>query len=221
VLGDGGAGADGGLHLSPALVAAKKDGQNDPLGAGMVRDRDGLTELALGGGEVATLFGDVAAQDVGAGTVKPVKLGGDGSSLVQSSANDAGSIDVILAEVGERVDTARIEADRLLELSVDALGQRIGAEEGGAAGFLAQRTAEPEVVAGVLAVQLYGQLALAQGGIEVAQSELDTTLKVMGFGLGGERRGEGLEQGDGMVGLASLQSGIDLSKRSGDRLRKG
>ncbi len=80
-----------------------------------------------------------------------------------------GACVIKLAQVGQRLGIARIQPDRLFKLRPHPLGQRIRAQERGPVCLLAQGAAQPQVIVGVLPVQLHRLLALACGGIPVLQ----------------------------------------------------
>ena len=120
---------------------------------------------------------------------------------------------VKLAQVGEGIGIAGIEPHRLFKLGPDTLGKRIRSQEGGPVSFLAQGAALPEVIGGVLPVELNRLLALAYGGVPLLKHKAHAALHVGGLGRAGVGLRKGPEQSERLVRLTGLQGRIGLGKR--------
>ena len=201
----------GGLHLRQALVAAIEAGQRDPLQGWMRAGGNRLLVFTLSRLGIFASFGDSPAQLVGTRRIHLFKLAAKCFRFVNATANRTGRLKVEIAQVGERVGIAWIELDCLFEFRPNALGQRVGAEEVGAIGLLAQCTAKPQAIVGVLAVKANSLLASADRCVPLLKGVAHAAFEV--FGFSGAGVGKGLEQGEGLVCLAGLECGTDLGQR--------
>jgi len=134
-------------------------------------------------------------------------------SLVHSAAYGSGGFDVKLAQVGERFGVARVELDGGFKLLAGLFGQGECAEEGGTAGSLAGGPAQPQMVAGILRVEIDCLLALRGRLIELLQGVLDAAEEVIGFCAFGIGFQGFVEKSDGLIGFAGLQVGVGCGQR--------
>ena len=203
------------IHVIEALAAGIEAGQGGPLPGGMRTRRYGLLELLFRGGVVLALFGNVSAEFMGARGVHLFQLGGGCLGFFNASAYYRRGLAIKITQIGQGFSISGIEADGLLELRADALGERKGAEEGGAGSLLAQGAPEPEMIIGVLAVKADRLLALGYGGIPLFECKAHAALQVVRLCLAGARGWKGVEQSKGLVRLTGLQCEVGLGQGLG------
>ena len=168
------------LHLIEALLAAVEAGEARPLKGWMRTRGDGQLELFFSGGGIFLALGDGGAQVMSAGGINLVELVGDGLRLVDTAADYAGSLAIKLAEVGEGVGVAWIEADGFFELRTRTAGEAEGIHEAGVAGLLTDCAGEPEVEVGVFGGEVNGLVALGDGWVPLLEGDVDAAGEIVG-----------------------------------------
>ena len=85
-------------------------------------------------------------------------MGSKPCSLVVAASDHPWGRSVELAEIGEGFAVAWVQIDRLFELQRARFARRVGGEKLARSAF-AQRAAEPEVIGGILPVEVHGLFA--------------------------------------------------------------
>ena len=191
---------------------AIESGKIHPGTGASVTGVDGGAIFLLGSGVVFVFLGDARDHPVCHRRIQRRDQGSLGARFVFAAADDCGSFQIELGEIGAGFPTVGRQLDGAFEFGANFFGEAGGAEKAGAIRLLAVDAAQPEVIETVVGRERDGFFASGNAGIPGAELEMSAAEQVVGF-----RGGCGvdllLERLNRLIDAAGWREGLAVSGR--------
>src|ERR1700683_2999471 len=172
------------LHVIESVGVAIESGKIQPGASASLTGGDGGTKFLLRHGGVFVSLGYACFHPVSRGRIKRSERLSLGAGFIFAAADDSGSFQIKLSEVGASVPVIGRELHSAFESGATLPRQSCGFEKIRTIRFLAIDAAEPEMIEGVLGRQGNSFFARGNTAIPIVEFEMSAAEQVVGFRVG-------------------------------------